>query len=277
MTAKEEFSIISRDGTELIGYEYLVPKPKALVCLIHGLGEHSGRYEHVAQFFCEHEISFFIIDLRGHGQSEGKKGHASNYDALLTDIEELMMYARAEYNDLPMFLYGHSLGGNLVTNFCLLKSTSELSGAILSSPWFTLKNEPPHWKITLAKCVSKIWPGFTQANEINAEHLTHDLELNAKYLTDESVHDKISVKLFSDCHDHGKWALAHTERLKIPLLALHGEQDEITSKEGTLEFASQRPELITYESLAECKHEPHNDLKKEEVLKRILKWVKERI
>lgn len=277
MIEKEEFSIISRDGTQLQGYEYLVSDPKAMVCLIHGLGEHAGRYEHVAQFFCENQICFYIIDLRGHGQSEGKRGHSSSFDAMLDDIEELMMYARSEFNDLPMFLYGHSLGGNLVSNYCLLRNTNELKGAIVSSPWMTLSQEPPAWKVSLAKKVAGIWPSFTQSNGLIIEELTNDPVVNLAYEKDEMVHDKISVQLFSSAHQQGKWAIAHTDRLKLPLFVFHGEKDAITNPSGSKAFAESRKDLIDFKLYTDTKHEGHNDQKKEMILNDIQSWIEEKL
>ncbi|MCV9388348.1 alpha/beta hydrolase [Reichenbachiella ulvae] len=277
MIEKEEFSIVSRDGTQLEGHEYLVPNPKGLVCLIHGLGEHAGRYEHVAQFFCEHQFSFFIIDLRGHGLSEGKKGHSPSYEALLDDVEELLMYTRAEYNDLPMFLYGHSLGGNLVTNYCLLRNTNELKGAIVSSPWLTLKEEPPKWKIGLARKVAKIWPSFSQSNELEMDQLTNDPAVNQAYREDNFVHDRISVQMFSESYLQGKWALDNTDRLKLPLFVFHGENDAITNPEGSKLLSELRKDLIDFKLYPETKHEGHNDQKKEAILSDIKNWIDQKL
>ncbi|PIB37024.1 hypothetical protein BFP72_17250 [Reichenbachiella sp. 5M10] len=277
MVEKEEFSIISKDGTQLAGYEYIVDEPQALVCMIHGLGEHSGRYEHVAQFFGQHQIAFYVIDLRGHGASEGKRGHASSYDVLLDDVEELMMYARSEFNETPMFLYGHSMGGGLVANYCMLRNTNELSGAILSSPWLSLVDTPPSWKINLAKRIAKFWPSFTQSNGLDQHMLTNDPVVNGAYNQDPKVFGKISVKLFSEAYTQGIWALTNTARLKLPLLVYHGEDDPITSPIGSKSLAEQRPDLIVYTTHSETKHEPHNDLKKEEVLNTVWDWMENRL
>ena len=96
------------------------------------------RYEHFAAHFNEHDIGVFAVDLRGHGKSEGKRGHAPNYDLLLSDVEELIKAARVDFNDTPIVLYGHSMGGNLVASFILQNNMKELEAAVLSSPWLTL-------------------------------------------------------------------------------------------------------------------------------------------
>lgn len=274
MIDAEEFSIITRDGTKLVGQEYLLDQPKGLICLVHGLGEHIGRYTHVADFFTSNGFSFFGIDLRGHGHSEGRRGHTPSHDRLIDDVEEFLMYARSEYNDLPMFLYGHSMGGNIVSNYLLKKNTNELAGAVLSSPWLMLYEEPPKWKLAFASIISKFWGAFTEPNQVDPDLLTNDPLLNKKYIEDPMVFNRISARLFMGCYTQGKWAIEHMEKLKLPVLAFHGNDDKLISPLGTKTFAEKRPDLITFHALNDTKHEPHNDFKKNEVMNVVLDWVK---
>lgn len=272
MIDAEEFSIITRDGTKLIGQEYLLDQPSGIVCLVHGLGEHIGRYTHVAHFFTTHNFAVFAIDLRGHGHSEGKRGHTPNHDRLVDDVEEFLMYARSEYNDVPLFLYGHSMGGNIVANYILKKNTAELKGAILSSAWLKLYEEPPKWQMKFASIMSKFWPSFSQPNQIDINLLTNDDTVNKKYAEDPLVTNKVSAKLFIECYNQGLWAIDHTDKLKLPVLAFHGVDDMLISPLGTKAFAEKRPDLITVHELKDTKHEPHNDLKQQEVMNMILDW-----
>ncbi|MEP2025186.1 MAG: lysophospholipase [Reichenbachiella sp.] len=273
MEEVENFILTAKDGTSLYGREWLVKNPKAAICLVHGLGEHIGRYEHVAQFLNDNQISFFATDLRGHGQSEGKRGHTPSHDMLLDDVEELLMYARAEYNDTPLFLYGHSLGGNIVSNYVLKKNTNELTGAIISSPWLALAQEPPSWQVNMAKFVSKFLPSLTQSNQLDINNLTNDDEVNQAYKNDPLVHGKISTRLFTEAYREGLWTLENTHKNKIPLLIYHGTEDPITSPSASKAFAQNIGEAATYFQWEGIKHEPHNDVKKEELLEMILGWV----
>ncbi|SMD34255.1 Lysophospholipase, alpha-beta hydrolase superfamily [Reichenbachiella faecimaris] len=273
----ENFTLTAKDGTSLYGREWLIENPKAAICLVHGLGEHIGRYEHVAEFFNSHQISFFAFDLRGHGRSEGKRGHTPSHYMLVDDVEELLMFARAEYNDVPLFLYGHSLGGNIATNYVLKKNINELTGAIISSPWLALALEPPAFQMKLAKFVSGFLPSLTQSNGLDVKHLTNDDAINQAYKKDPLVHDKISTKLFTECYREGLWALENSQKNKIPLLIFHGTEDRITSPDASKTFAENIGELATYHQWPGIKHEPHNDVKKEEVLETIFKWVKEQV
>jgi len=274
---KEEFSIIARDGKSLFGRSWKVHEPKAMICMIHGLGEHSGRYEHVGDYFITNNCSFFAIDLRGHGLSEGKKGHASSMDILLGDVEELMMHAREIHNDCPMFLYGHSLGGNIVTNFVLKQNTSELTGAIVSSPWLKLANEPASWQISVAAYISKFLPWFTQPNGLDIADLTNLDEVNQAYKNDLLVHNKISTRLFTLGYNSGIWALKNADRLKIPIFMFHGSEDKITSQESSHEFAEKVGDLVSYKIWSGIKHEPHNDRDADAVLKSIIDWINKQL
>lgn len=269
----DNFTLTAKDGNSLHGSEWLVNAPKAAVCLVHGLGEHSGRYAHVAEFLNANQISFFAIDLRGHGHSEGKRGHTPSHEMLLDDVEELLMYARAEYNDTPLFLYGHSLGGNIVANYVLKKNTNELAGAIVSSPWLALAFEPPAFQIKLAKIFSSILPSLTQSNGLDVKYLTSDDSVNQAYKNDPLVHNKISTRLFTEAYREGLWALGNTHKNKIPLFILHGAEDKITSAEASKQFAESIGEHATYQSWEGIKHEPHNDIDKEEVMAMVLEWL----
>ncbi|MEO9965587.1 MAG: lysophospholipase [Reichenbachiella sp.] len=273
----ENFNLTAKDGTTLTGQEWLVENPKAVICLVHGLGEHIGRYRHVAEYFNINKISLFATDLRGHGKSEGKRGHTPSHEMLLDDVEELLMYARAEYNDTPIFLYGHSLGGNIVTNYILRKSVNEIKGAIISSPWLKLAVEPPAWQTKLAKVFSRILPSLTQSNQLEINDLTNDDEVNQAYKQDPLVHNKISTRLFTECYREGLWALENAHKNRIPVLMFHGSEDHITSSKASADFAMASEGSVSYKLWDGIKHEPHNDIDKEEVLKTIADCLAERI
>lgn len=272
---KDEFKLITPDGLELSVTSWVCPNPKAVFCIVHGLGEHSGRYHHVAEFLNENRISVFTFDLRGHGKSEGKRGHTSSYEILLDDVEELLKTARAEYNDLPMFLYGHSFGGNIVANYLLKRSTNELKGAIISSAWLKAQIQPSNLEFKLAKFMNNIFPSFTQGSRFSSTMLTKDQECNIAYEKDSLVHRQMSVRLGLESYDAGLWAITNASRIKIPTLVWHGSEDEITSVEASAEFANNAGELALFKLWKGVKHEPHNDLEKQEVLEYLLNWLEE--
>ncbi|MFH1320258.1 MAG: lysophospholipase [Bacteroidota bacterium] len=271
----QENEITANDGLTLKG-KFWMPEfqPSCIVCIVHGLGEHIGRYNHVAEYFNKNNIAVFAYDLRGHGKSEGKRGHTASYDLLLDDVEIMLNKARSETNQKPpLFLYGHSLGGNIVANYIIKRNVSELSGAVISSPWLRLAFEPPAFKVILGQLMSKIYPALTQHNGIDPNDLSKDQEVVRAYIEDPLVHSKISAGMFVNAYKAGLWAIDNADKLKIPILVMHGGEDKITSAEATSEFvknAGENAKLKIWEGL---RHEPHNEIEKEEVLSYMKDWL----
>lgn len=267
----QEFELISNDGLELYGKAWVPADTRAVVCLVHGLGEHIGRYQHVAHHFNSQGLAIYGCDQRGHGRSPGKRGHARQ-EQLWNDVETLMKKARSDHLDLPMFLYGHSWGGNIAANFVLRRDTRELQAVVLTSPWLALSFQPPVWQVKLARMMAGIAPSFTQSNQLNPDHLSRDLKIGKAYRNDPLVHDKISAGLFLDTFNSGQYALEHARELRIPMLLMHGTDDEITSPEASEAFAK-ASELVTLKLWPQYRHETHNELGKEEVLAYLTDWI----
>ena len=269
----ETFTIITNDGLELVG-NWWQPKanPVGVVCLVHGLGEHQGRYQHVIEHLGQH-LAFFTYDQRGHGKSPGKRGHAKSFNHLMNDVESLLKIARREYNSLPIYLYGHSMGGNIVANYLLQKVTTELAGAILSSSFLKLAFEPPSWKLKLGQIMASLWPAFTQSNELDPSDLSTDPGVGKDYLADPLVHNKISAGLFFALLESGSWALNNVHLLKLPVLVMHGTSDPITSSGGSEKFAGKAGSLATLKLWEGMKHEIHNEIEKEQVLNYLKEWL----
>jgi len=266
-----EFKLAAADGKNLYAKSWVPPDPLALVCLIHGWGEHLGRYEQVAGHLNRSGIALYGIDLRGHGHNQGKKGHAGSQD-LWDDVESLMKHARLHHLDLPLFLYGHSWGGNIVVNFILRRNSGEITGAILNSPWLKLSFEPTRMQLLTAKWMSAIYPAFTQSNEIQPEHLSRDLTVGEAYLRDPLVHNRISAGLFNEAVANGHYALQQAHQLSKPVLIMHGSDDNITSAKASEEFAGSNPNA-RLKLWPDMRHETHNEFGKEEVLDLVCQWI----
>ncbi len=271
--APENDFILSKDGLRLNVHHWKSQNPSHILCIVHGLGEHGGRYLEMAEFLTSNNISVLALDHRGHGVSEGKKGHTKSYEHMLSDIEELLKYSRLHYIDVPMILYGHSMGGNLVTGYVLQNIGSELSGFILSSPFYEVAFEPPKWKVSLANFMEKIYPSLTQSNELEIEAISRIPEEVEKYKSDPLVHDRLSVRLFLELMNHGQIFIEDKKKIKLPGLVYHGDSDRLVSFEATEKFTKNHPN-IEWHPLDDVYHEPHNDLGKEKVLEMIKDFVK---
>jgi alpha-beta hydrolase superfamily lysophospholipase len=247
---------------------------KGVICLVHGLGDHTGLYTHVGEFFTMSGFAVLAMDLRGHGKSGGKRGHMPSFDIVLEDLDRLADKAESLYPGLPVFIYGHSFGGNLALNYALRYSKRpSISGVISTSPWLRLAFEPPASKLFLAKIANRLYPGFTQNNSLVLSDLSHDPSHSEKYASDPLTHSFITARFFYNACSAGSWAIDHAERLSLPLLLMHGSGDHITSSGASAEFARRAGRYCTFRLWDGLFHELHNEYQKQEILDYILQWI----
>jgi acylglycerol lipase len=267
-----EFNIKLKNGQILNG---MIQSPgentKAVIILVHGLGEHVQRYLYWAGLFKKEGIGFLGVDLPGHGRSQGRKGVIKNYSLPGEMIDILLKTCNKTFPGCPVYIYGHSLGGGIVLDY-LLRKNPKIKGAIVTSPWLRLSFEPPKSKIRMASIMKHIVPGLIQSSGLNVNHLSHDADVVGKYKNDPLVHGKLSVGLFDGAMTAARYSLDHASELKVPTLLMHGSDDQITSPDGSREFAgkSKMVELKIWEG---GYHELHNEPFKDEVFRYIMNWI----
>ncbi len=249
---------------------------KGVINIVHGLGEHSGRYDAWAKKLGNAGFIVRSFDLRGHGRSEGKRGHASRYNRLLRDIEAFLKISSEEYPDLPQFLYGHSMGGNLVLNY-VARNIIHLQGIIVTSPWLKLTHPPSKLLVLLVDLMSNIFPGFLVSNALKTEDLSRDLRVVHDYRNDELVHDRISLKLFQQIYYAGIDVSMNIYKINVPLLVMHGNGDNLTSCKATSEFVRNSSKKTSYIEWEGSYHELHHDLDKDKVFESLLSWLNRHI
>jgi alpha-beta hydrolase superfamily lysophospholipase len=267
-----DFNIKLSNGQVLRG---MIQSPgentSGVIILIHGLGEHIQRYVYWADLFKKAGFGFAGVDLPGHGRSDGTRGNIKNYAKLEEMIDILINTCKKTFPGVPVFLYGHSLGGGIVLYY-LLHKNPKVKGAIITSPFLRLAFEPPAIKLILASIMKNLVPGLIQPSGLNTNHLSHDESVVEKYKNDPLVHGKISISLFNGSMEAAKYSLARASELNVPILILHGSDDLILSPEGSREFAGKT-------DLAELKiwdggyHELHNEPFKDEVFAYIMNWL----
>ncbi|HAM08974.1 MAG: hypothetical protein A2X05_17405 [Bacteroidetes bacterium GWE2_41_25] len=267
-----DFSIKLSNGQVLKG---LLESPgentRAVIVMVHGIGEHLRRYLNWAEQFRNAGMAFIGVDLPGHGLSPGRRGHIRNYDILKEMIDILINSSRQTFPGIPLYIYGHSLGGGIVLDY-IIRNNPRISGAIVTSPWLRLSFEPPRIKIILASVMKSILPELAQPTGLIVDHISHDKEVTDNYKSDPLVHDKCSVSLFHTAMSSAKYSLEHSGELRVPTLILHGSDDLITSPEGSREFASKNSvtDLRIFEGGF---HELHNELFRNDVFEYIIKWI----
>ncbi len=267
-----EIRLRASDGIELVGNRW-VPEatPKASICLIHGLGEHTGRYAWVADILNQHGYSVTGFDLHGHGKSGGVRGHFASFDRALDDIQESLDYiSRADGKPVD-FLYGHSMGGNLGLNF-LIRRKPTLKGAVITSPGLRTFQATPGWKLTFGKILYGLAPTFLLDNGLDLNYLSRDPEVKVKYKQDPLTHRYISARFGLDFLQAGEWALQHAKEIRTPILLQVGSQDHLISFEAAREFARNASgcDFIPWDGFY---HETHNEPEKEQVLGKMVEWL----
>ena len=244
---------------------------KAALVICHGHGEHVERYDWLAGKFGEHGFAVIGMDHRGHGKTEGPRGHTPTYDALMDDMEMLMAHAEKEFGDVPKVIYGHSMGGNIAANF-ILRRQPKIAAGILSAPWFRLPVKPPVIKDALGKMMNNIWPSLAQPTGLDANLISRVPEEVQKYKNDSLVHDKMSARLYVTMVEAGEWVMANANKAKAPLYLLHGSADGLTSHKATQEFASKLSIDNEMKIWLGFYHEMHNEKEKDAVLDQMIAW-----
>ncbi len=247
-----------QQGETFFAQGWSIAQPKGVVCIVHGFNEHSTRYAHVAERLCHAGYAVLSYDELGHGKTTGKRGHAP-YEGLLESVKVILAEAETRFPGIKRFLWGHSMGGNVVTNY-VLRRHPDIAGAVATGPLFKLGFEPPAFKVFLAKMMVNIYPAFTEKAELNSQGISRDKEEVRKYDADPFNHGKITAGTFLGFFEAGKWALAHAADLKTPMLVMHGTADQLTSAEGSKEFAAAAPKsLVSFKLWEGYYHELHNE------------------
>jgi len=267
-------SIKAKDGQKLFLRSW---KPntdeKAIVFLLHGFSEHSGRYDSWAARFAENNISVYAIDYRGHGKAGGIRGHTPSYNHLLDDVDILLQ--QADTDNKPAFLYGQSLGGNLVLNYALERKP-ELNGIISTSPWLKLVYGPKTIAILSARILRKITPAFTRKAGLDINLLSHDPKVAEAYAKDKLNHQFITPTLFFGATKAGEKAIKQAHNIQLPVLLMHGTGDLITSFEASKKFVKRLEDAggdISFKAWENCYHEIHNETNNKEIFQEILQWI----
>lgn len=271
MSKHEEFSWQSKNGQKVFAQAWIPAHTRGAIALVHGLGEHSARYAHVAHSFNEQGLAMLAFDLPGHGRSEGVRGHAS-YENIADEIDHLLAETRRRFPNQPVFLYGHSLGASLVLYYTL-KRKPTLTGVIATSPPLATAGVSGP-KLFLGRILSRIAPSITLDNGLKAEHLSQDSSVVTAYQQDPLVHPRISVRLGWDLLSMGPWILAHAGELHLPLLLVHGANDQICLCAGSQQFVERAPAgQVTFKLWDNLYHETHNEPEKAAVIAYTLAWI----
>jgi len=271
-----EYGWKSDDGITFQGRGWAPDKPKAVICFVHGIGEHMGRYEHVGTAFTDAGYAVLGFDLRGHGKSGGVRGHAPSFEAFMKDIDRLVEEAKTRYPKLPRLIYGHSLGGILVLNYGLRRKP-DVKGIVATAPALRSSIELQKSKVAMAKILGSLLPSVTMDSGLDPNTICRDPEVVKRYVADPLVHGKISFGMGKAVLGATRFALEHAAEFPVPLLIMHGTEDKLGFPSGSQEFASKVKQGCTLKLWEGLSHELHNEPEKAQVFAYAIGWMDARL
>jgi alpha-beta hydrolase superfamily lysophospholipase len=276
MTAESTLStFVASDGDNVAIQDWPLEQGTTLrgvVLLVHGLGEHAGRYDMLARQLNDWGFAVRGYDQYGHGESGGLRGGLPTDTRLLDDLADVVDSTRARMKPTtPLILLGHSMGGLVAARFVGL-AMRPVEALVLSSPAFDPGLNVVQ-KLLLA-VLPKVAPNVRVGNGLDPAFLSHDPAVVAAYRADKRVHDRISGRLARFIAEGGPATVALAARWKLPTLLLYAGADQLVNPAGSRAFAARAPkQVVTSVCFATLYHEIFNELKAEPVFAELKKWL----
>jgi alpha-beta hydrolase superfamily lysophospholipase len=279
--AQSSLSAISIDvrvdkETLLPGRVWCAERPRALVAIVHGLGEHSGRYAGLATDLVKGRLTCVALDLPGHGETSGPRGDIPSWEKLRDQIVPAMFTATRGLPDqpphLPIVLFGHSMGGVIALDHALAHPKG-LSALVLSAPALRTAM-PPWWKLAMANVARVATPSSGFPNGLDPEGLSRDPEVVRAYREDPLVHDRISPRTYFAFNEAAQRCRRDIRGLQVPTLMFTGMADRLVDPKGALEAAGAAPhDMMRFVTWSEAYHESMNDIGREKIVQDVLAWL----
>jgi alpha-beta hydrolase superfamily lysophospholipase len=231
-----------------------------VLLLVHGLGEHSGRYEHVGRYLAERGVTVYALDHQGHGASEGRRGWVADFQHLLDDVETMHRMVLEENADVPFVLLGHSMGGLIVTAYLLERKSLRLDYVVLSGPAIVPLLNP-------------------NDRTIDPTRLSKDPAVWEAYLSDPLIlRERVDPQLFERLIEGLSLLPGRAREIDRPILLLHGDDDRLCSAEGASLYVAQTSSNdITIKRYPGGRHEMFNEIEKDAVLADLWAWLDARL
>mgnify|MGYP006282941909 CR=1 FL=1 len=233
---RDETYIDGEGGEELFVQSWMPADQEiqGVVALMHGFGEHSSRYQHIAAALARAGWGVQAIDARGHGRSTGRRGHVERYADYVDDFDRLIDRIRDQHPHLPLFGLGHSNGGLIVLRHALGRR-NDVTGYVVTSPMCELAIDVPKVKSTAAKVFSKVWPTLALSTDLDPSHLSHIEEVVDAYRRDPLVHDVSTTRWFVEALGAQEDLKERADTIEHPFLFLVAGDDKLCDPEATRE------------------------------------------
>ncbi len=260
----------TRDGETQLVRRWAVSEPRAALLILHGIGEHSGRYLHVGEYLASAGFDVVAYDNRGFGQSGGRRAHIDDFQTFLDDIEDHLAYRREL--GVPVVLMGHSLGGLMATAY-LVSDRPQPDLGVLSSP--ALAAEVPRWQRIAAPILGRVAPSLFIKGTQMSGLLSRDEAVEKAYHEDPLVILGATAGLGKAVFDTMEATSGRIDRIRIPTYVLHGEDDTLVPQTASLPLRDLP--TVTYRSWPGLRHECLNEPERFEVMGEIRDWLYEQL
>ena len=273
-----EFRFEGMNGISLYSQNWLpeVP-PRAVIALVHGFGEHSGRYMNVVDHMVSNQYGVYGYDLRGHGNSPGQRGHIDTWVEYRIYLLNFLKMIKVQQSGRPIFLMGHSMGALIALDF-ILSENEKLAGAIISGAPIDPVGVAKPYLVALARILSRIYPRFPIDLGLDHDAISRIPSVVRSYKEDPLVHGKVSARWGTESLSALESVKMQGENINIPILMIHGDADRINSAEGARKFFDQiRFHDKEFRGYPGSYHEVHNDLDNQKMLSDLLDWINRHI
>lgn len=276
MQENGELKLTAKDG-ERIDIKIFYPRdnPKGVLIICHGFGEHIERYSEFTEYLTENNYACIVFDQRGHGKKCNKKtfGIIPYYDSFLDDIDTIKTKAISLFPQIPLFLYGHSMGGNIAVSYLLNRDQNSFKGAILETPWLRLYKPIKAPIVALARMLGKMSPNWAIVNKLNVNYISKDVERNTEISKDKLYHNRISFRMFTGINDAGEYAISNAEKLSIPIFLVCAEEDKIVCSKAIKEFGDKAKPNVLVKLYEKTYHSVHNDVNKKTYINDLVEFL----
>lgn len=269
----KEDKISGIEGVSLYYQAWIPEEIKRILVISHGLGEHSGRYINLVNYFTPLGYAIYAQDHRGHGRSGGQRGHVKQFNYYVDDLRIFIQLVKEVQPGKEIFLIGHSMGG-LVALIYGLEYPATLKGVIASSPGLAVKVKVPWLKMVFGNLFSIIFPRLSMSNGLPLDYLSHDRSVIEEYKASPLVHDRVTARWYTEFITAQEYLIKNARAFKLPVLIMQAAEDKLVDPEASKLFCQnlwlKDKELKIYDGFY---HELFNEIEKQKVFKDMKDWL----
>lgn len=270
-----EDALTTGDGVTLRLHWLRPHTPRGVVVIVHGLGEHMGRYEELEEWLVENQYACYGYDQRGHGRSTGVRTDVADFWDYVNDLDQISGAVSRHERRLPLFVFGHSMG-SIVAILDSVQSQDNWRGLILSGIPVIARQSLPTWKILTSRLLGVLFPGFRVNSGFRPEQLSRDERVASAYLSDHLVEQTVTVRWVTQFLEASRYALENAHKITLPVLVLHGGSDDIANMAGSRRlFERLGSHDKTFNEYPSLLHELHHELQldRAKVFDDIVRWL----